>query len=243
MRGDEPVNRLMTEAVLSVDAEEPAGEVLRLFRDYPVHHLPVVSDRRVIGMLSSADLLKLRAMLPKSLVSVEDYLNEKMQVRALISRPPVTIAQHDTVERAAELMARHAIHSLPVVDPAGHLVGILTTTDIISAMFDPAPGRADVVFDAHPRGARMTREQLGRAVALATKAVNEGHDPDGFAAALLHAQHRIALLEGVAALAARYLSSGQDVGLHTALGKAIERARASQVSQHSEVQTPGLGAA
>jgi CBS-domain-containing membrane protein len=41
-----------------------------------------------------------------------------MQVRALISRPPFTIAQHDTVERAAELMARHAIHSLPVVDPA-----------------------------------------------------------------------------------------------------------------------------
>jgi len=243
MRRNEPVNRLMTEAVLTVGVEEPAGEVLRFFREYPVHHLPVVDDRRVIGLLSVADLLKLRAMLPKSVVSVEDYLNEKMKVRDLVSRPAITIAQRETVEQAAELMARHAIHSLPVVDSEGHLVGILTTTDIISAMFDAPPARADIVSDTRSPSVRMTREQFGRAVALATEAVNESRDPDGLAAALVYAQNRIALLEVAVGLGARYLGSGQNVELHMALGKAIDEVRAAEVSEHTDVPIAGLGAA
>jgi hypothetical protein len=152
--------------------------------------------------------------------------------------------QHDSVERAAELMASHGIHSLPVVNSAGHLVGILTTTDIISAMFDAPPALAHVVCDEHPHGIiRMTREQLGRAVALAKAAVDERRDPDGVAAALIHAQHRIVQLEGVVALAARYITSGQDVDLHAVLGKAIAQARAAEVSEHTEARTVGLGAA
>jgi CBS domain-containing protein len=241
MRKREPVNRLMTEAVLSIGAEEPAGEVLRLFREYPVHHLPVVEDRRVIGLLSAADLLKLRAMIPRGVASAEKYLNDRTKVRALIARPAVTIAQHETVERAAELMASNGIHSLPVVDSKGHLVGILTTTDIISAMFDAAPARAGVRAESTSRDARMTREQFVRAVALATQTAEEGRDTDGLAAALLYAQQRLARLEVVLAVAAHYLGAGQDVDLHRRLGKAIEEARAADVSEHTEARPLGLG--
>jgi CBS domain-containing protein len=241
MRKHEPVNRLMTEAVLSIGADEPAGEVLRLFREYPVHHLPVVEDRRVVGVLSAADLLKLRAMIPRGVASAEKYLNDKMKVQALIARPAITIAEHETVERASALMASHGIHSLPVVDSKGHLVGILTTTDIIAAMFDATPARTGVRSEAS-HGARITREHFLRAVALATQAVEQGRDPDGLAAALLYAQHRIALIEGVTAIAARYLGSGQDVQLHRELGKAIEQARGAEVSEHTEACALGFGA-
>jgi CBS domain-containing protein len=234
MRRNDPVNRLMTEAVLSIGADEPAGEVLRLFREYPVHHLPVVEDRRVVGVLSGADLLKLRALIPRSVTSAEKYLSGKMKVKALIARPAVTIAQHETVERAAELMASCGIHSLPVVDSKGHLVGILTTTDIIAAMFDAPPARTGAHSNAPSNGARITREHFLQTVALATQAVEEGRDPDGLAVALLYAQQRIALLEGVTAIAARYLGAGQDEQLHRELGKAIEQARAAEVSEHSE---------
>jgi CBS domain-containing protein len=239
MRKHEPVNRLMTEAVLSIDADEPAGEVLRLFREYPVHHLPVVEDRRVVGVLSAADLLKLRALIPRGVASPENYLNEKMKVQALIARPPITIAQHETVERASTLMASHGIHSLPVVDSKGHLVGILTTTDIISALFDPAPPRAEVHSEAS-HGARITREHFHRAVAVAAQAVEQGRDPDGLAAGLLYAQHRIALLESVTAVAARYLGAGQDVQLHRELGKAIEQARGAEMSEHTDARALGF---
>jgi hypothetical protein len=47
----------------------------------------------------------------------------------------------------------------------------------------------------------------------------------------------------VVGIAARYLASGQDVQLHAALDKAIEQARAAELSEQAEVPTPGLGAA
>jgi len=241
MRKHDPVNRLMTEAVLSIGTDEPAGEVLRLLREYPVHHLPVVEDRRVVGVLSAADLLKLRAMIPRGVASAEKYLNDKLKVRALVARPAITIAQHETVERAAELMASHGIHSLPVVDSNGHLVGIVTTTDIIGSMFGAAPAHTDARSEAKATGARITREQFARAVALAAQAAAEGRDTDGLADALLYAQQRIAKLEAVTAIAARYLGSGQDVELHRRLGKAIEEARAAEMSGNAEAQTFGLG--
>ena len=71
----ERVDRVMTEAVLSVDVEEPAGNVLRLFAGYPIHHLPVLSEQKVVGMLSSADMMKLNAFLPKTGMPPDEYLD------------------------------------------------------------------------------------------------------------------------------------------------------------------------
>lgn len=133
MHASDPVNRLMTEAVLSVGADEPAGEVLRLFAGYPIHHLPVIRNGVVVGMLSSADVMKVEQFLPKSVSSPVEYLNQKMRVEALIRRPVITVTAHQSVEDAACLMAKHGIHGLPVVDDGKHLLGIITTTDIIHA--------------------------------------------------------------------------------------------------------------
>ena len=65
MHPGDPVLHLMTVAVLTVDINDPAGEVLRLFAGYPVHHLPVLDQQKVVGMLSSADVMKLELFLPK----------------------------------------------------------------------------------------------------------------------------------------------------------------------------------
>jgi CBS-domain-containing membrane protein len=67
IHANDPVNRFMTEAVLSIEVSAPASEILRLFSEYPGHLLPVVDNGRVVGMLSSADVLKLEAFLPQTL--------------------------------------------------------------------------------------------------------------------------------------------------------------------------------
>jgi signal-transduction protein with cAMP-binding, CBS, and nucleotidyltransferase domain len=78
MHSTDPVNRFMTEPVLTVDINDGAGEVLRMFAGYPVHHLPVLNQQEVVGMLSTADVMKLDLFLPKSSKSPIDYLNERM---------------------------------------------------------------------------------------------------------------------------------------------------------------------
>lgn len=226
MHSTDPVNRLMTTPVLTVDINDPAGEVLRLFAGYPVHHLPVLDQEMVIGMLSSADVMKLELFLPKCGKSPIAYLNQRMKVGPLVRRPVLTIQPHQSVETAAQLMAKHGVHALAVVDANDHLLGIITTTDIMHAALgghidglvrstSPTPG-------AEPERVRLSAERLDQAMAAAAAQAGTDRDPDFVHQALVYMHARVELLEQMRHIASRFMQAGQDQQLHSALTKALE---------------------
>jgi CBS domain-containing protein len=223
MLAAEPVSHFMTHAVLSIDVRSPAGEVLRYFAEYPVHHLPVVDGSRVVGMLSSADVMKLEMFLPKA-GSSTDYLNQRIAIERIMRRPAITIGADQSLESAARLMAEHGFHALPVTDRDDHLVGIVTTTDVMDAVLHPGHGVPPL--SAEPEHWRdLTDEQLQTALRLAARVSSASNDAGRLARALLHVQDRIGSLENVLGCAKRYLNAGQDSRLHTELLAAIEKAR------------------
>jgi CBS domain-containing protein len=125
----------MTTAVVSIDVHEPVTEAVRLFASYPMHHLPVVDDSVVKGMLSSADMLKLEYFLPRAGVKASAVLlNQRFRIATLMRSPVVTADLDDTIGDAASRMVTHAIHALPVVNDSNRLLGIVTTSDIMQAL-------------------------------------------------------------------------------------------------------------
>jgi CBS domain-containing protein len=126
MNASEPVNRIMTRPVLTVGANELLEEALRLSAAYPVHRLPVVEDGRVVGTLSSADIAKLQLCLPPPGPAREALLRQRLQVRNIMRSPALTVTEHESAQRAAQLMADNGVHSLPVVDNQGALIGMVT---------------------------------------------------------------------------------------------------------------------
>jgi len=152
MHSSDPVNRVMTESVLTVSSTDPVTEALRLFACYPVHHLPVVDDGRVVGMLSSADVAKLTFFLPPPGAARDFLVKDRWQVCKIMRAPAITVSEHESVQRSAELMATHGIHALPVVNGKDFLVGILTTTDLMhgwlttSSFTTPAHGSEEPVI-------------------------------------------------------------------------------------------------
>ena len=52
-----------------------------------------------------------------------------------------TLNPDDSIQRAAELLGDGAFHALPVVDPQGSLVGILTSTDLVRLLHAELRGR------------------------------------------------------------------------------------------------------
>jgi CBS domain-containing protein len=238
MLASEPVNRLMTAAVLTVDVSSPAGEVLRLFAAYPVHHLPVVDGAKLVGMLSSADVLKLRSFLPKHSAKPLDYLNQRMRIETLMQRPAITVGPYQSADDAARLMVAHGIHALPVCDAGENLIGIITTTDIMHAALYPerrgdTPEASDEGRASAP--VKVSSAQMEKAVRAAAKAANAEGDAREVARALLHAHARLSVLENVLKCANRYLRAGQDEHLHTVLVKAIDQARRDAESAESVV--------
>src|SRR6188474_1717502 len=56
---------------------------------------------------------------------------EDLRVADLMTIDPVTVAFDATIEKAEDLMRRHRVTGLPVVDEAGRLIGVISQTDIL----------------------------------------------------------------------------------------------------------------
>jgi acetoin utilization protein AcuB len=130
------VKNRMTPDPVAVAADAPLSTALRLMREHRVRHLPVVEGGELVGMLSDRDL-RLAMPSPLGMESPEDVAAaEGTPVAEVMSRGAITAGPYDTLEDSAVRMRRHRVGSLPVVDAAGGLVGILTETDIIQAFVE-----------------------------------------------------------------------------------------------------------
>jgi len=56
---------------------------------------------------------------------------DRLAVADVMTMDPVTVGADATVEAAEELLASYRVSGLPVVDAGGHLVGVLSRTDLL----------------------------------------------------------------------------------------------------------------
>ncbi|WP_225848813.1 CBS domain-containing protein [Streptomyces sp. HPF1205] len=137
--GPHIVRDVMTADVVSVDRDTPFKELVRLLRQRGVSALPVVgADGRVAGVVSEADLLpkeEFRDSDPSRLTQMrrlDDMLKAGSVLAAdLMTAPALTVAEDDTLSRAARVMAGAKVKRLPVVDADGRLRGIVSRGDLL----------------------------------------------------------------------------------------------------------------
>ncbi|ADI27441.1 CBS domain-containing protein [Geobacillus sp. C56-T3] len=108
-------------------------EVAVKMRDFNVGAIPIVDDGRLVGMITDRDIV-VRGMAEKRPGSTA--------VTEVMSRDLVTLSPDDSVQKAADMMARHQIRRLPVVEN-GRLVGIISLGDLATNRYsDERGGRA-----------------------------------------------------------------------------------------------------
>ncbi len=131
MKRNEAVSKIMTSDVQTVHTGQKLSEVRRLLSDNPYHHVPVVSGKRLIGMISATDMLTLSlAIYGVDERAVDAMLDSQHTIESVMSTKLVTIGAKDTVRSAAEILGEGTFHSLPVVE-GEDLVGLVTSTDVI----------------------------------------------------------------------------------------------------------------
>ena len=223
MRADDPVSSIMTESVLAVEVTESVREVVRLFAEYPIHHLPVVNNGRLIGMLSSADMLKLEFFTPRGKTPQSDYVSERLRIETLMRKEVVSIGPQGTIEEAARLMASHGVHALPVASPGGHLIGIVTTSDVMQGLLQGVLRRGSEGAAAPAKAKPTDEDQRRTAVQAATELVNKGQDVHGMGHVLLSLDQRVRQLEELRAATERYIRVGQDEQLHAVMLRLLDK--------------------
>ena len=96
-------------------------DVARLFVEGDIHHMPVVSKKKVVGMLTPADFLE--AVQKKS---VDTPVSE------LTRSPCVPVYEKTPLKVALEIIKVAKVFALPVLDKTGKLTGIITDRDIFN---------------------------------------------------------------------------------------------------------------
>src|SRR5690349_9994116 len=136
------VKDVMTTRVIWVTKDATFREMAAALREHRVSAFPVVDDdRKVIGVVSEADMLNKEALIDEPGV-ISGILHHRDQVKArgitagdLMTTAVVAVRPDDTVEHAARLMYDRRVKRLPVTDADGHLLGIISRADVLS-VFD-----------------------------------------------------------------------------------------------------------
>lgn len=127
-----PVSQVMTSHVRTVDIDAPLSDVRRVLSEGGFHHVPVVDDGVLVGMVSTSDLLRVyRAGAATTPEEIDDLLDRSATLADTMSTELVTLRADDPVERAIDRIADGALHSVLVLDAERRLVGIVTDTDLL----------------------------------------------------------------------------------------------------------------
>jgi len=108
-----PVEDVMSTRLFTTTPSTPLDKL-----DFgPVSGMPVMQGSSMVGIISKQDLGK-----PGKVV--EDVMTKRV----------VVTTRKATVEQAAIMMLKYKVHRLPVVDEGAKVVGMITRTDVFSAM-------------------------------------------------------------------------------------------------------------
>lgn len=124
------VKQQMTRQVAFVTPEDTISDAYSAMRSLEMHHLPVLENSKLVGMLSDRDIL-IRARRENDEMIVPGTF-----VKEVMSAPVLSCAPDVSVGHAADLMLKNQVHSVPVVDARGKLVGIVTSSDLLRLLRD-----------------------------------------------------------------------------------------------------------
>lgn len=131
MKPQVPVSEIMTKEVVKLNLKDELTKAEMLFKKHKIRHIPVVEGYKIIGMLSYSDLLRISfADAVYDDEEIDTVVYDMFDIHQVMTKNIVTIDYRATIKEAAEILAQREFHALPVVE-GEHLVGIVTTTDLI----------------------------------------------------------------------------------------------------------------
>jgi CBS-domain-containing membrane protein len=135
------VRDVMTQEVVTVNEHASFKDVAMLIAERRISAVPVLDrEGRVLGIVSEADLV-LKEEYPEGPPEGRMFQGRRRRIAQakaagdtaaeLMTAPAVTIGPDASIAEAARLLHRHGIKRLPVVDPAGPLLGIVSRADLL----------------------------------------------------------------------------------------------------------------
>ncbi len=126
---NENVKTIMTTDLITVKPTTKLSSVRKIFMSHKIHHLPVMDNGKLVGLVTTYDMWK-------NEIAPSNYATQ--EVSSVMTTSLAKIGPRDKIGTAAELFLDNRFHALPVVNEHDHLVGIVTSFDILLYQFKKA---------------------------------------------------------------------------------------------------------
>lgn len=129
------VKNWMTEKVVTVEPNTSMQDAIKLMKEHHIRFLPVIKKDNIVGVVTDNDIKRASASDATTLEIHELlYLISKLKIKEIMNKNLVTVPWDFSIDEAAETMTLNKVNGVPVVDHKGHLVGVITQTDISKAL-------------------------------------------------------------------------------------------------------------
>jgi CBS domain-containing protein len=115
---------VMTREPACCTPDASAEEAARLMREHDCGVIPVVEDedsRTLVGVVTDRDI---------ALRGVGEGRGPDVPVRELMTRGPQSCSPDDDIRDVEKVMKEKKVRRVPIIDAAGHLVGIIAQADV-----------------------------------------------------------------------------------------------------------------
>lgn len=128
---------LMTAPVLSVPSDSPLTEAWAVMTRRSFRHIPVTSVHgTLVGMVSDRDLLH---HVPELITLANTSQAAQRKVAEIMISRVISATPTTDIREISRVMLDERIHAVPILDGNRHLVGILTTRDLLRGIANHGP--------------------------------------------------------------------------------------------------------
>lgn len=135
-----PVSSIMSTSLITVLEKDRLTRVRDIFKENKIHHIPVVENEKIVGIISREDLFLFLKGIGQN--SSEKNINEtrlsNYKVEVIMTRKLAKLESTDRIDVALDIFCENIFRALPVVDN-DKLVGIITTFDILKKLNEESP--------------------------------------------------------------------------------------------------------
>ena len=125
------VKNWMSKPAITIDAGASMNDAIKLLKNNNIKMLPVMEKGKLVGIVTDRDLKRASASDATSLEIHELlYLIMEIKIKKIMTKNPITVPQDYTVEETAEILLKHNISGVPVVDQYRDVVGTITQNDL-----------------------------------------------------------------------------------------------------------------
>ncbi|MFO0597961.1 MAG: CBS domain-containing protein [Myxococcaceae bacterium] len=118
------IRKFMTTQPITLQVNAKLAEAQKVMKDNHIRHVPICEGDKIVGMVTDGDLHRAQA--------ISGVDSGKTAMRDVMAIKPYTVSPDAPVDEVVREMATRKFGSAVVVDN-GHVVGVFTTVDAMSA--------------------------------------------------------------------------------------------------------------